>query len=45
MHEIAPITMPDGVVNQEVTQHAAIYLCQQPHGDWNQLWPGLRHLD
>jgi hypothetical protein len=45
VREIAPITMPDGVVNEEVAQHAAIYLCQQPHGDWNQLWPGLRHLD
>ncbi len=45
VREIAPITLPDGVVNQEVAHHAAIYLCQQPHGDWAQLWPGLRHLD
>ena len=45
VREIAPITMPDGVVNEEVKQQAAIYLCQQPHGDWQQLWPGLRHLD
>jgi hypothetical protein len=45
VREIAPITMPNGVVNQEVTHQAAIYLCQQPHGDWTQLWPGLRHLD
>jgi hypothetical protein len=45
VREIAPITMPDGVVDQEVAHHAAIYLCQRPHGDWAQLWPGLRHLD
>ena len=45
VRELAPVTMPDGVVNQEVKQHAAIYLCQQPHGGWTQLWPGLRHLD
>ena len=45
VREIAPVTMPDGVVNQEVADHAAIYLCQDPHGGWAQLWPGLRHLD
>ncbi|QRP50342.1 hypothetical protein [Amycolatopsis sp. FDAARGOS 1241] len=22
-----------------------IYLCRQPHGDWSQLWPALRHVD
>ncbi|HJP79823.1 MAG TPA: glycosyltransferase family 39 protein [Pseudonocardiaceae bacterium] len=45
VREIAPITMPDGVINQEVAKHAAIYLCQRPRGDWTTLWPGLRHLD
>jgi 4-amino-4-deoxy-L-arabinose transferase-like glycosyltransferase len=45
VREIAPITMPGGVVNQEVAQHAAIYLCQRPHGDWARMWPALRHLD
>jgi hypothetical protein len=45
VQEIAPITMPGGIVNEEVAQHAAIYLCRQPHGDWAQIWPGLRHLD
>jgi hypothetical protein len=45
VREIAPITMPGGVVNQETAQHAAIYLCQQPHGDWARMWPALRHLD
>ena len=45
VREIAPITLPDGIVNDEIAHHAAIYLCQRPHGDWAQLWPGLRHLD
>jgi hypothetical protein len=42
--EIAPLTLPDGLSNEETEQSAAIYLCQQPHGTWAQLWPGLRHL-
>jgi hypothetical protein len=45
VREIAPITMPGGIVNEETAQHAAIYLCRRPHGDWAQIWPGLRHLD
>jgi hypothetical protein len=45
VHEIAPITLPDGLRTSDVTQHAAIYLCQQPHGSWAQLWPQLRHFD
>lgn len=45
VREIAPITMPDGVVNEEVTHDAAIYLCRAPHGDWARMWPALRHLD
>jgi hypothetical protein len=45
VHEIAPITLPDGLRTAEITQHAAIYLCQQPYGTWAQLWPGLRHFD
>ncbi|MGW4772312.1 glycosyltransferase family 39 protein [Nocardia sp. NPDC004278] len=43
--EIAPITLPTGLTDQETAQHAAIYLCEQPHGTWAQLWPDLRHLD
>ncbi|WP_245567835.1 glycosyltransferase family 39 protein [Nocardia jiangxiensis] len=43
--EIAPLTLPDGLTDQETAQHAAIYLCTQPLGTWAQLWPGLRHLD
>jgi len=43
--DIAPITLPAGLTDQETAQHAAIYLCTQPHGTWAQLWPGLRHLD
>jgi hypothetical protein len=45
VREIAPITTPRGIVDKETATHAAIYLCRQPHGDWAQLWPGLRHLD
>ncbi|QYN20850.1 glycosyltransferase family 39 protein [Amycolatopsis sp. DSM 110486] len=45
VREIAPITTPGGVANEETTNHAAIYLCRQPHGTWAQLWPGLSHLD
>jgi hypothetical protein len=41
--EIAPITFPDGLRNDEVAQHAEIYLCTRPHGSWAQLWPSLRH--
>jgi hypothetical protein len=43
--EIAPITLPGGLRNNEIAGHAVIYLCQQPHGSWAQLWPTLRHLD
>ncbi|HEX5401877.1 MAG TPA: glycosyltransferase family 39 protein [Pseudonocardiaceae bacterium] len=42
---IAPLTLPDGLSNEETQQGAAIYLCQQPHGTWTQLWPDLKHLD
>ena len=43
--EIAPFTLPSGLKNHETEQGAAIYLCQNPHGAWAQLWPGLRHFD
>ena len=43
--EIAPFTLPSGLKNHETKQGAAIYLCQNPHGTWAQLWPDLRHLD
>jgi len=43
--EIGPITMPDHVRNEETDHHAAIYLCQHPHGTWAELWPSLRHYD
>ena len=45
VREIAPITAPDGIRTSDVTQHAGIYLCQQPRGTWAQLWPYLRHFD
>ncbi|MGW5717309.1 glycosyltransferase family 39 protein [Amycolatopsis sp. NPDC003865] len=43
--EIGPITMPDGIENEETDHHAAIYECRQPHGTWQQMWPSLRHYD
>lgn len=43
--KIAPITLPDGIVDDQTAAHGAIYLCQDPRGTWAQLWPGLRHLD
>jgi 4-amino-4-deoxy-L-arabinose transferase-like glycosyltransferase len=45
VHEVAPITMPGGVVTEETAQHAAIYDCSRPRGSWSQIWPSLRHLD
>lgn len=43
--ELAPITLPNGLQDEETAKHAAIYLCQQPVGTWAQLWPYLRHFD
>ncbi|WP_328616847.1 glycosyltransferase family 39 protein [Amycolatopsis sp. NBC_00355] len=43
--EIAPLTLPDGLSDEETRQGAAMYLCRQPHGTWAQLWPDLAHLD
>jgi hypothetical protein len=43
--ELAPITIPDGVHNQESNAHAAIYLLREPRGSWAQMWPDLRHYD
>jgi hypothetical protein len=42
---LAPITVPDGVHNQESNAGAAIYLLREPRGTWAQLWPSLRHYD
>ncbi|MEV4315064.1 glycosyltransferase family 39 protein [Actinocrispum sp. NPDC049592] len=42
VREIAPITMPGNVRNEETDHHAAIYVCQHPQGTWAQLWPSLR---
>jgi hypothetical protein len=43
--EVAPIRMPDGVHDQEMAGHAAIYVCREPRGSWAQMWPDLRHYD
>ncbi|WP_410592742.1 TetR/AcrR family transcriptional regulator [Amycolatopsis sp. lyj-23] len=45
VREVGPITMPDGIGNQETDHHAAIYECREPQGTWQQLWPSLRHFD
>ncbi|MEV4148731.1 glycosyltransferase family 39 protein [Amycolatopsis sp. NPDC049691] len=45
VREIAPITTPDHIRDQETDGHAAIYECRRPHGTWAQLWPALRHYD
>jgi len=44
VREIAPITLPEQIDNEELSLHAAIYLCQQPRGTWAQLWPTIKHL-
>jgi hypothetical protein len=43
--EVAPITMPDGVHDEEMNAHAAIYVCREPRGSWAQMWPDMRHYD
>ncbi|MGW4487797.1 glycosyltransferase family 39 protein [Amycolatopsis sp. NPDC004368] len=45
VRELAPISAPDGIANEETTHHAAIYECRRPRGSWAALWPGLSHLD
>jgi hypothetical protein len=42
---LAPITIPDGVHNQESDAHATLYLLREPRGSWAQLWPSLTHYD
>ena len=41
---IAPITLPDGVQNDETINHATMFECAQPVGSWARMWPRLRHL-
>ncbi|MFC0549147.1 ArnT family glycosyltransferase [Kutzneria chonburiensis] len=41
---IAPITLPDGIKNDEILWHATIFRCDEPKAGWAQLWPKLRHL-
>jgi 4-amino-4-deoxy-L-arabinose transferase-like glycosyltransferase len=38
-----PIVMPYDVANEE--QGAPLWRCVGPRGDWEQLWPQLRHID
>ncbi|MFE2375024.1 glycosyltransferase family 39 protein [Streptomyces sp. NPDC059398] len=40
--EVAPVRM-GGVKDQETQFHAAIYVCRQPRGSWDRLWPSLVH--
>ena len=44
VQRVADVHFADDVDNEEITEHAAIYLCRDPKGTWAQLWPGLRHL-
>jgi 4-amino-4-deoxy-L-arabinose transferase-like glycosyltransferase len=37
--------LPDGIKNEEIDEHAAIFICRDPKGTWAYLWPRLRHLD
>jgi 4-amino-4-deoxy-L-arabinose transferase-like glycosyltransferase len=39
------VRFSEDVTNEEIDEHAAIYICRRPVGTWSQLWPGLRHLD
>lgn len=43
--EIAPYTLPDGLVNNEIARHVGFYRCDDPRGTWAQLWPYLKHFD
>ncbi len=44
MQRVARVHLADDVDNEEITEHAAIYLCRDPKGTWAQPWHRLRHL-
>lgn len=43
--EIAPYTLPNGLVNADISRNVGFYLCRDPRGTWAQLWPQLKHFD
>jgi hypothetical protein len=43
--DLGQYTLPDGLRNDELDRGIGFDLCQDPHGTWTQLWPGLEHLD
>lgn len=43
--EIGQIAMPEGVDNAQRAAPAKVYLCEQPRGDWAELWPAMKHFD
>jgi hypothetical protein len=45
VREIAAITLPHGLKDNETAKGAAIFVCQRPHGTWAQMWRWLRHYD
>jgi 4-amino-4-deoxy-L-arabinose transferase-like glycosyltransferase len=44
VQRVAPVRYADDVANEEITEHATIYVCRHPRGTWAELWPRLRHL-
>ena len=44
VRRVADVHFADDVDDEEITEHAAIFLCHDPLGTWAQMWPGLRHL-
>jgi hypothetical protein len=43
--ELGQYSLPDNLRNDELVRGITFDLCQDPHGTWSQLWPGLEHLD
>jgi len=44
VEQIAVISLPDHLHNEETANHTTIFHCQGPKGTWQQLWPTLSYL-
>ena len=44
VRRVARVDFAEDVDNEEIDDHAAIFVCRDPKGTWAQLWPRLRHL-
>jgi 4-amino-4-deoxy-L-arabinose transferase-like glycosyltransferase len=44
VRRVAHVHFANDVDNEEIDDHAAIFVCRDPKGTWAQLWPRLRHL-